>query len=221
LYAIPLHIAIAYKIPLIFLGENPALTIGEKHGKLDGDASQMKNANTLQGGSPRHLMSDNMTEKDVHFYHYPSEIDIIQGELKLVYLGYYDRNWSGKKNGIFAIERGLVTRNEPPEEIGDLWGISALDEDFRIMNQMLKFMKFGFGHVTDQVIDAIHLGDMTKEEGIELIKKYDGNCHERYILKFCKYLNISQEEFWNLAESARNKDIFFKDEKGHWTLDYE
>ena len=61
------------------------------------------------------------------------------------------------KNGEFAVKNGLVTRNDPPEEIGDLWGISALDEDFRIVNQMIKFMKYGFGHGIDQVIDAIHL----------------------------------------------------------------
>ncbi len=221
LYAIPVHIGIAYKIPLIFLGENPALTIGEQHGKLDGDASQMRNANTLQGGSPRHLMNKEMTDQDVHFYNYPSERDVIKGQLKLVYLGYYDKDWSGKKNGEFAVKNGLVTRNDPPEEIGDLWGISALDEDFRIVNQMIKFMKYGFGHVTDQVIDAIHLGDISKKEGMELIKKYDGKCHERYIKKFCKYIDIPEIEFWTLVEKTRNKKLFKKDSEGKWQLNYE
>ena len=41
LYAIPIHAAVAYQIPLIFYGENPALTIGEKHGRMDGDAGRV------------------------------------------------------------------------------------------------------------------------------------------------------------------------------------
>ena len=31
LYAAPVHIALSYGIPLMFYGENPAHTIGEKH----------------------------------------------------------------------------------------------------------------------------------------------------------------------------------------------
>src|SRR3990167_7563064 len=50
LYAIPIHVAIAYQIPLIFYGENPAHTIGERHGRMDGDASQLKKGNTIAGG---------------------------------------------------------------------------------------------------------------------------------------------------------------------------
>ena len=50
LYAIPIHVAIAYKIPLLFYGENPALTIGEKHGRFDGDAIGIQEGNTIKGG---------------------------------------------------------------------------------------------------------------------------------------------------------------------------
>ena len=37
LYAAPVHIALSYGIPLMFCGENPAHTIGEKQ-QLTGDA---------------------------------------------------------------------------------------------------------------------------------------------------------------------------------------
>ena len=221
LYAIPLHISIAYKIPLIFLGENPVLTVGEKHGGTDGDASQMKNANTLQGGNPVLLMNKFMSDQDVHFYNYPSDEDMKSGDIKLVYLGYYDKEWSAKKNGEFAIKKGLVIRQEPPEEIGDLWGQTGLDEDFRIVNQMLRFLKFGCSYVTDQVIDSMHLGEISKEEGMSLIKKYDGKCHERYIEKFCNYININKSEFWHVAEKARNREIWSKDKNDQWVINLD
>lgn len=220
LYAIPVHIAIAYKIPLIFLGENPALTIGEKHGNTDGDASKMKHCNTLGGGKADWLLSDGVTRTDAHFYEYPPDEDMVAANLRLVYLGYYIKEWSGHNNAMYSIKHGLVTRDESPEKIGDLWGVSALDEDFRIVNQMIKYIKFGFGHVTDQVIDAIHLGKMTREEGLELVKKYDGKCDSLYIKKYCNYLEITEEEFWEVVERVRNKDIWELDNNGNWKLKY-
>lgn len=221
LYAIPIHAAIAYKIPLIFLGENPVLTLGEKHGRIDGDASQMKYCNTLQGGDPSHFLSDEVSIRDLHFYKYPSDNEMKYGQLRLVYLGYYIRDWSGYNNAQFSIKNGLQIREEPPEKIGDLWGFSALDEEFRIVNQLVKYVKLGFGHVTDQACEAINLGWMNRDEGIELVKKYDGRCDPSYIKSYCKYLDITEEQFWELVEKFRNRDIWKKDQNGEWKLDVD
>jgi N-acetyl sugar amidotransferase len=218
LYAIPVHVAIAYKIPLIFLGENPAFTIGEKAGGLTGDASRMKYGNTLSGGLPEPLMTESITQQDVHFYRYPSEDDVSYANLRLVYLGYYIEDFNHFKNGEFAIANGLEIRNEPPEKIGDINGYTALDEDFVIVNQMIKYIKFGFGRVTDQAAEGIALGLMDRKTGIELVKKYDGKCDKSYIERFCQYLDISEDKFWEVVESVRGKDIWEKDGNGEWKL---
>jgi len=216
LYAIPIHVAIAYKIPLIFLGENPALTIGEKHGGLDGDASRMKEGNTIKGG-PRQLAALNYSGQDLHFYEYPPDSDMEYARLRIVYLGYYIQDWSGSNNARFAIARGLKTRPDPPEAIGDLWGFSSLDEDFRIVNQYLKYLKFGFGHVTDQAVEAINAGTMTRTEAIELVKQFDGCCDKRYVEKFCGYLGIPEDRFWEVAERFRNTSLWYR-EGDQWVL---
>lgn len=217
LYAIPIHAAIAYKIPLIFYGENPVMTIGERHGHLDGDASRLKLGNTIQGG-PEPLFTDEITRAETHFYFYPPDDDMEAAKLRLVYLGYYIPDWSGHQNAEFAIARGLDVRTEPPEITGDLWGFSGLDEDFRLVNQMLKYIKFGFGHVTDQAVEAINAGTMTREEGLELVKKYDGKCDASYVERFCRYLGIEESEFWTAAESYRRPEAWKKDDAGEWQL---
>jgi len=217
LYAVPIHVAIAYKIPLIFLGENPALTIGEKHGKLDGDASQMKHGNTLAGGSSDRLLNEDLQKKDIIFYDYPPDDDMQAAELRLVYLGYYIRDWSGRNNAKFAIDRGLHVRDEGPEHTGDLWGFTGLDEDFRLVNQMIKYVKYGFGHVNDQVCEAITSGMMTREEGIDLLKKYDGKCDQKYIKKFCDYIEISMDEFWKVVDGVRSKEVWSR-KNNNWVL---
>lgn len=220
LYAIPIHAAIAYKIPLIFYGENPALTIGERHGRLDGDASRLKLGNTIRDG-PAPLLADEITPQDTYFYFYPPDEDMEYAKLRLVYLGYYIPDWSGHQNAEFSLKHGLEIRTDPPEKIGDLWGFTGLDEDFRIVNQMLKYIKLGFGHVTDQVVEAINSGMMTREEGIKLVKKYDGKCDHSYVERFCKYLGINEAKFWEVAESFRNPDIWERNGSGEWKLKVE
>ena len=37
----------------------------------------------------------------------------------------------------------------------------------------MKYVKFGYGRVTDHVCRDIRNGDMTREEGIELVRQYD------------------------------------------------
>ncbi|MDC0586983.1 N-acetyl sugar amidotransferase [Gammaproteobacteria bacterium] len=218
LYSIPIHVAIAEKIPLIFLGENPAHTIGEKHGKLDGDASQMRKSNTIMGGNAGVFLDEQVSSQDLHFYNYPPNDDVEYAGLRIVYLGYYIRDWSGWNNGEFSIERGLVIRDDDPENTGDLWGISALDEDFRIVNQLMKFVKFGFGHVTDQTMERIHAGEMRRDEAIELIKKYDGKCSNEYIEKLCHYLKIKPDDFHKKLDANRNMDIWEKESNNEWKL---
>lgn len=214
LYAIPVHVAIAYQIPLIFLGENPAWTIGEKHGRLDGDASQMRNCNTLRGGDASRLAIEGVTAKDLHFYNYPPECDVEYAALRIIYLGYYIRDWSGTNNAAFSQARGLVVRTDPPEKTGDLWGFSGLDEDFRLVNQMVKFAKFGFGHVTDQACEAINAGTMTREEGLELVHRFDGRCAPEYIRRYCDFLGITEAEFWEVVERFRDKELVEHDGAG-------
>lgn len=164
------------------------------------------------------MTPDTIAKNDVHFYEYPSDVEMEMANLRLVYLGYYIKEWSGRRNGEFAIQRGLEVRHEPPEKIGDLWGITGLDEDFRLVNQMLRHMKLGAAHITDQVMELLNEGAILREEGFELIRKYDGKCDPVYIERFCKYIGITLEKFWEVAESARNMKIWEKGEAGNWTL---
>jgi hypothetical protein len=104
---------------------------------------------------------------------------------------------------------------------GDLWGFSCLDEDYSIVNQFLKYVKLGFGRVTDQVCEAISSGAMTREEGLELVKKYDGRCDGSFIRRFCQYLEIGEDDFWRVVERFRHEGIWKRGADGEWHLQVE
>lgn len=218
LYSSAPHIAVAYHIPLIFLGESPAITLGDLGaGSITGDANRMKYMHTLKGGV-NGLAEDWMSAKNLYWYRYPSDTEMSRVSMRIVWLQYYIKDFNRFTNAQLAVKLGLQIRHDSPQNIGDLYGFSALDEDFVIVNQMLKYLKFGFGQVTDQVCEAIRLGMMTRAEAIKLVKKYDGKCADKYIDKFCRYIGISKQKFWQVAESFRNRAIWEKNRFGQWQL---
>ena len=52
-------------------------------------------------------------------------------------------------------------RSDGVEKTGDLLGVSALDDDWVILNQMIKYYKFGF-EVSDYCNEEIRLGRLKK-----------------------------------------------------------
>ena len=222
LYASSIKASILYKIPLVLLGENPALSFGNAvGGSMDYDGNKQKHMNTLKGGDPGKFMTNDMSDKDVFWYRYPSDEDMEKAELRIVYLGYFMDDFNDPINFKIATEHGLKTREgeySRPENIGGITSYTALDDDFVFVNQMLKYIKFGFGKATQEVGVAIREGLMCRTEGLEMVKLYDGKCHEKYIKQLANYLEMSVEEFWEIAEKYRDKDIFYKDKNNEWQL---
>lgn len=212
------RVAIAYKISLIWWGENPGLQLGDLGtiGKTGGDGNRIKYMNTLGGGDVTWLLGNGVERKDILQYIYPSDEEMERAKLRIVYLGYYWDDWSLVNNGISSCLRGLDIRREPIEDIGDPFGVTALDEDWVTFNQMMKYLKYGFGRVSDYVNEEIRLKRMTREEGINLIERFDGTCSDKYIKSFCDYIDISVEEFWRIVDSYVNRNLFEPDPLTRW-----
>jgi hypothetical protein len=224
LYAAMPREAIAQGIPLMFLGENPALQYGGVNGSLSGDGNQQRKSHTLAGADIAPLVTDGFDRRNLFWYDYPSEADFDRGRLRIVYLGFYMHDFNEIMNTEFAIKKGLRVRegaDADPAETGALNEAEALDDEFVHVNQFLKCLKFGFGKVTQQVSSRIRLGQFSREEAIEMVRRYDGKCSDRYVEKLCRYLKITEDEFWDLAEAYRNRDLWQLNNHGEWELRYK
>ena len=62
---------------------------------------------------------------------------------------------------------------------------------------MIKYLKFGFGKTTDYVNEMIRLDEISRNDAIKLVKKFDGKCSRKYIEDFCSYIEISMTNFRN------------------------
>jgi len=217
------RLAIAYQIPLIWWGENAALQLGDLNvmGKNGADGNNLRRMNTLGGGDITWLLSNEVRRQQILQYIYPSEQEMGDANLRITFLGYFWKDWSLIDNGNYAALRGLDIRSEKPWEIGDPLGITSLDEDWVTLNQMIKYLKFGFGRVADYVNEDIRNGRMTREEGIRLNEQYDGKCSDRYIESFSQYIGITVEEFWKQVDKSVNTTLFVKEEVGRYTPKFQ
>ena len=212
--------AIAYNIPLILLGENPALAFGTSVNSKDYMGNNMRDMNTLKGGDPHLFTPKSTPDKKLFWYRYPGKEAFEKADINIIYLGWFMQDFNDYANAKFSIEHGLQSRegeDAKPENIGGIQPNVALDDDFVIINQMLKYLKFGFGKATQEVGVAIRQGKMSRQEGKEIVKMYDGKYHIKYLDALCRYLNITHEEFWHIIDPFINKALFEKKE-GQWVM---
>ena len=212
-------IADKFDIPLVIQGENAALTLGVVNTGLgnDGNALNVNEGNTLAGGNASDWIDKDIKLEQLYMYQFPDKKRLIDKGIQAIYLQYYVKEWSQVYNADFSIARGLFGRTtEDLHDIGRYRRYSALDSDMQIVNQMLKYYKFGFGFATDEACYDIREGRISREEAIWLVNEYDGKCGEKYIKEFCEYINITLEEFWKVVDTFVNKELFEKDENRKW-----
>lgn len=212
------RIALNFNIPLIIQGENAALTQGTaKKQSGGGNAFNVTELNTLAGCTAEEWIGEGVTEKDLYFYQFPDKKLFADKDIKAIWLQYYVKEWSQVYNADFSIARGLMGRTtEKLEDIGRYRRYTALDSDLQIVNQMLKYLKLGFGFATDEACYDIREGRITRDDAKWLVEQYDGKCGEKYIKDACDYMGITIEEFWKETDRWVNKDLFFKDSNGIW-----
>ena len=215
LYATVPRIAIDFDVKLIFWGENPALQVGDaRTGGIDPlDGNNLRNLNTLvEGGDGWMDMIFNIASKKEH-YKYPSVTEFNKRNINIIYLGSAWDDWSNDMNSTFASLNGLTLRPNEENITGDISNASMIDEEFTNINMMIKYFKYGFGRATDLVNEGIRNKQLSRDDGIKLVNRYDGVCDNSIIKKYCKYIEISNSDFWAQVNKWVNEDIFLKTSK--------
>jgi N-acetyl sugar amidotransferase len=214
-------LADAFDIPLIIQGENVGLTLGASLSGLGDDSDSLKadQCNTMASGWHEYCEEEGVDEKDLFLYHYDAEKLRSKG-IRGIWLQYFLKDWSYHDNAQFSKRYGLEWRKDfDPNDIGTYIPFAQLDTDLVPVNQMLKYVKFGFGQCMDHACYDLREGRISREEAIDLVRKYDGKCSEKYILEFCEYIDISIEEFWKVVNQFRGP-MWNKNNKNEWTNSY-
>ena len=217
IFTIPVRLAVNFKIPLILWGENSQNEYG-------GPAAAAKN-NTLDrrwleefGGLIGMRVSDlsgypDLSQNKLTMYTYPTDEEIQEVKVTGLFLGHY-LPWDGKQNAIIAEENGFQAFEERVE--GSFVNYENLDNYQTGIHDYFKFLKFGFGRVTDIVSLYIRRNLISREEAKEYIIKYDGRFPSTYLKKPLKEiicpLGITVSDFIKCCDKFTNKNLFKKDD---------
>ena len=153
--------------------------------------------------------------KDLISYTYPSDEDLVRVGVTGLFLGHYIP-WDGLSNALIAEANGFHTYDKVVE--GSMVNYENLDNHQTGIHDYFKFLKFGFGRATDLACMHIRRGRLTRQDGLEAVKRLDGIFPWEYLGKplkdILRPLDISKDEFIKLCDKFTNKKIFKRDESG-------
>jgi len=113
--------------------------------------------------------------------------------IEVHYLGYYLK-WHPQSAYYFAVEHGGFEAS-PERTPGTYSKYNSIDDRIDDLHYYTTYIKFGIGRTTYDAAQEIRSGDIEREEGVALVKRYDGEFPERFADELFEYLSLSPERF--------------------------
>lgn len=214
-------LALLHRIPLVFYGESEA-----EYGnpKADIDASSRGDVFYRHSKSETHLggvhidnlrMGYGLGDGDLAPYLPVDLSDIGSGanvRVDVRYLGYYLK-WHPQGAFYYAREHGGFEVSE--ERTPGTWSkYNSLDDCVDDFHYWTTYQKFGIGRATYDAAQEIRSGEITRDEGVALVKRFDGEYPERFEREVNEYLSVdgfapmTRERWMMLAEKFRSPHLF-------------
>ena len=227
----PFHLALKYGIKLVFYGENGELEYAGDSGNKDkpfkpanewiNQYFKGNNFNDLLNyglKNKNYLNNDDYCEPDLIFYKTPNLDEMESSNIEGRYFYSYYHKWSPQENFYYASQFTGFQPN-PERSEGTYSKYASLDDKMDGFHFYMRYIKFGLGRCVEDVSQEIRDGHITREEGLALAKKYEGEFPERYFNEFLKYLNIDKIQFWEIVDSWRSSHLWKKN-GNNWELRY-
>src|SRR3989344_579165 len=141
-----------------------------------------------------------------------SKYNSIDDKIDVRYLGYY-LQWHPQGAYYYAVEHGGF---QPSFERtpGTYSKYNSIDDKIDDLHYYTTFIKFGIGRATYDASQEIRSGEITREEGVSLVKRFDGEWPARFEDELWKYLSMGKNEFPKAYKAFKhpemNKDYFMK-----------
>ncbi|MBI4615054.1 MAG: N-acetyl sugar amidotransferase [Planctomycetes bacterium] len=217
--AIPIQVAVGYGIPLVFYAEHGETEYGGK--VLHEESSKIRDFTEVLehqvGDDPRNWVDgENVRLADLNPYLYPDAPAIAETGVKALYFAWFFR-WSMFENHQYIRERIDFRPHPKGRTQGTFTDFDSLDDKSDDLYYYMQYVKFGFGRAVRDASRMIQNGHLTREEGLELARKYDGEFPSEHLDAMLEYLSMTREECLEIVDLHRNPEIW-KKEGGEWTL---
>ena len=209
------RMALKFKIPLLFLGEPHSEFGSDKDEEdipymLERYYTKEKNQEIYISGLTVNELIKNykIPQSDLEFF-LPLEREIINKyNIKQYFFGYYEK-MQPQENYYNAVKTTGYSPS-PERTEGTYSKYVSLDDKVDGFHFWTTFIKFGIGRTTEEASQECRHGYITREEAVNLVKKYDGEFPKKYFQDFLKLTKLSEEEFYNIVDSFRPSHLWEK-----------
>ncbi|MEN9847563.1 MAG: hypothetical protein RL368_303, partial [Pseudomonadota bacterium] len=109
------------------------------------------------------------------------------------YLGHYLK-WHPQSCYYYAVEHGGFQAS-PERTPGTYSKYNSIDDRIDDFHYYTTYIKFGIGRATYDAAQEIRSLDINRDEGLALVKRFDGEFPERFADEVFRYLSIPEKEF--------------------------
>jgi N-acetyl sugar amidotransferase len=217
-YNMPLTLALRLEIPLVIWGENSADEYGTDEEGVRGfqlSEAWLNRHGVTHGTGPSDWIDNQLTEKDLIPYFRPRGEELLVKNVTGLFLGYYFP-WDPNTSLDVASRHGFQCDPAGPKT--GYYDYADIDDDFISVHHHLKWYKFGFTRLFDNLALEIRNGRLTREQAIEIIRSRGDDTPYDDIDRFCAFLKIDRDRFFQIVEQFRNREIWRR-ENGIWKID--
>ena len=218
LFNIPLAIAVRFRIPLVVWGENSAFEYGARTDAHTGfrlDAEWLRSYGVTHGTTAADWVGGGLTEKDLAAYFGPDEDAIEAAGVRAVFLGYY-LPWDPEETRRVAEAHGFRAAAEGPRT--GYYDFADIDDGFIAIHHWMKWHKFGFTRLHDNLSLEIRNGRMTRPDAVAIVREAGDQTPRSDIAAFCRFAGISEERFYATAERFRDPAVWRRRADGVWHI---
>ena len=143
--------------------------------------------------------------------------EVMEAKIERYFFGYF-KPWVHQANFYSAVENMDFRPNEERTE-GTYTKYSSIDDRLDGFHHWFGLLKFGIGRCTANAAREVRDENITRDEGVALIHRYDTEFPEKYFKDFLEYTGMTEEEFWDVAECWRNQNLWERN-GDEWKLRY-
>jgi len=154
------------------------------------------------------LRQAGIKDNERYFFTFPNDDEADKQRLELTHWSYFE-SWDPYRNYLVAKEHCGLQEAEVSNP-GTFTNFAQNDQALYSLHTYMMYLKFGFGRATQDVGIEIRRGAMTREQGVNLVRLYDGHYPSEYLETYLTYYQMSHEEFDTVLDRWANKDLFTK-----------
>lgn len=213
---VPMKLAVQFGIPVVIWGEHGYADLCGQFSMNDFVewTYRTRLEHYCRGFEWNYMVGrEGITKAEMSSFQYPTDADILRVNLRGVHLSNYVK-WEANEHTALVIDKyGFTTSDEPFDRT--YRRMSNLDDIHENgVHDYMKYIKLGYGRCTDHASKDIRAGILSREQGIELVRRYD-HVKPRDLARWLEYVGMTEQEFDAIADTFRDPRVW-RQEGGQW-----